>query len=905
MHKLLATLTLAALAITTATPNPAADPAAVVNCGRARFAVLSPTFLRLEYAASRVFSDAATLQVVNRRFAVPPFSVARPNASACVISTAALTLTFDDVDGDSAPDCGAARAGTDKAAGARLPAFPDGARAADAGACCALCAAARGCAAWVFDESRPPAPAATCWPLATLGGTRPAANRTLGAGPGGFGGSLTIVAAGNNVTWTPSARQAANLGGTLSHMDCYSTPTQCYAEYGAAVEPGLLARDGWSVLDDSATARYAPPAAGGIPWWQNATGGGADLYFSLYGADLRGALTAAAALMGAVELPPRSSFGVWWSQNYPFTNTTGNMSIATAVLDEYGARGIPLTVLVLDMDWHRRHVIDSTCSTWGSWDWNETAFPDPAAFTAWVGSAQSPVGHPLALTLNVHPQSGVDHCMTRYLDFAARIGFDTSTNATSPCDMGNATWVAALWDTYYSAAPLDRVSWWWTDYTGVGGPPGSELLWSNLVYAAQREARAGLRPMTFSRWGGLGGHRSPIQFSGDTFQHELTLDFEIEMTAQAGNSLAAYWSHDLGGFHADGTTAGHATHCPGDSDPANATGAALLTRWLQFGALSPVMRTHCGGCGPEGLGTCACERRIWLFPSHYAFMRDAMLLRAALVPYLYTAARATYDSGISFARKPYIDWPLEPLAYSRAFKHEYALGDALLVSPISDVPSGVGDVAAAVWLPPGCWAPWAGGPAVVGGTVDTRDYGVGDVPIFARCDALLPLAAGGAAGVADTSPAIEWTLFAAAASAVGASAGSGGLYEDDGASVAFRAAPSSGDNGTLFTRAAFAWAGAAASLVVNLSAPVGGYEGAPAERSVSIAVRGWTAAFGGALPTAVRVDGADVPRGDGAMTWSVTDAPPGAPALAVPAGTLVVRAGARALRAGAVFEVVR
>jgi alpha-glucosidase (family GH31 glycosyl hydrolase) len=147
------------------------------------------------------------------------------------------------------------------------------------------------------------------------------------------------------------------------------------------------------------------------------------------------------------------------------------------------------------------------CSTWGSWDWNRSAFPDPAAFTAWVRSAQSPVGHPLALTLNVHPQSGVDHCMERYLDFAARIGFDASANATSPCDMGNFTWVSALWDTYYSAAPLASVDFFWTDYQGVGGPSGRELLWSNLVYAAQREARAQLRPMTFSRWGGLGGHR--------------------------------------------------------------------------------------------------------------------------------------------------------------------------------------------------------------------------------------------------------------------------------------------------------------------------------------------------------------------------------------------------------------
>jgi alpha-glucosidase (family GH31 glycosyl hydrolase) len=50
--------------------------------------------------------------------------------------------------------------------------------------------------------------------------------------------------------------------------------------------------------------------------------------------------------MGAPELPPRAALGVWWSQNYPWTNTTGNASIVTGVLDQYAALDIPLSVLV-------------------------------------------------------------------------------------------------------------------------------------------------------------------------------------------------------------------------------------------------------------------------------------------------------------------------------------------------------------------------------------------------------------------------------------------------------------------------------------------------------------------------------------------------------------------------------
>lgn len=73
-----------------------------------------------------------------------------------------------------------------------------------------------------------------------------------------------------------------------------------------------------------------------------------------------------------------------------------------------------------------------------------------------------------------------------------------------------------------------------------------------------------------------------------------------------------YLSHDIGGFH-DGSGA------PGDADPKNLTGSELLLRWIQFGAVAPILRTHCDHC----------ERRIWLFP-YFDAMRDAMRLRNAL-----------------------------------------------------------------------------------------------------------------------------------------------------------------------------------------------------------------------------------------------------------------------------------
>jgi alpha-glucosidase (family GH31 glycosyl hydrolase) len=492
--------------------------------------------------------------------------------------------------------------------------------------------------------------------------------------------------------------------------------------------------------------------------------------------------------------------------------------------------------------------------------------------------------------------------LERYRAFARAVGFDTSRNATIPCDMSNRSWAAALFGVYYDAAPLGAVDWWWTDYpagctnSSARGQP-DPLLWSNLVYAEARALRGARRPMAFSRYGGPGAHRYPIGFSGDTFQHELTLDFEVRMTPTAANALFGWWSHDIGGFHADRTTVTGGA-CPGDSNPSNASGAELFSRWLQFGALSPILRTHCGGCGPEGPPNCSCDRRIWRFPTHFPFMRDALRLRAALVPYLATAARAFHDTAIAPLRALYVEAPADDRSY--AFPKQYHFGADLLAAPITGAsPGGVGAVEAAVFLPAGsAWAPWGGGAALAGGAIDTRPYGQGEIPLFARADALLPLALNGGADIAATSPAIAWTLWAAGFAPPAELRGRTSLYEDDGATVAYKGGVA------LRTNATFAWApggGGRFTLTVAVAAAAGGYEGQPAARAHAVRVRGW--AQRGLAGTAVVANGAPLPQGAATPGWGLISVPAGAPQLLLPDGTLEVRLGELPLAQPLVVEV--
>jgi hypothetical protein len=70
--------------------NPVADPKAMVIEGRARFTVLTPRLIRMEWGQ---FEDHASLVFVNRRLPVPQFTTSH-DGGALVIQTQRLTLRY-------------------------------------------------------------------------------------------------------------------------------------------------------------------------------------------------------------------------------------------------------------------------------------------------------------------------------------------------------------------------------------------------------------------------------------------------------------------------------------------------------------------------------------------------------------------------------------------------------------------------------------------------------------------------------------------------------------------------------------------------------------------------------------------------------------------------------------------
>ncbi|HEX9137240.1 MAG TPA: TIM-barrel domain-containing protein, partial [Nitrospirota bacterium] len=266
--------------------------------------------------------------------------------------------------------------------------------------------------------------------------------------------------------------------------------------------------------------------------------------------------------------------------------------------------------------------------------------------------------------------------------------------------------------------PLERqgVDFFWLDWqqqptTAIPGV--NPTWWLNYVHFTDME-REGKRPLIFHRWGGLGNHRYQIGFSGDTVSVWDSLAFQPYFTATAANVGYGYWSHDIGG------------HMPGKVSP------ELYTRWIQFGVFSPILRTHTTK-NPES------ERRIWAYPAGDAkTMRDAFLLRYALIPYIYTAARNAYDTGVSILQPMYYDYPETKEAY--AFKDQYMFGDSMLVAPIATPVSPESLLATkTVWLPPGTWFEWFSGTQLEGPARIERTFSMEEIPVYVKAGAIIPM----------------------------------------------------------------------------------------------------------------------------------------------------------------------
>ncbi|WP_373987250.1 TIM-barrel domain-containing protein [Duganella sp. BuS-21] len=634
--------------------------------------------------------------------------------------------------------------------------------------------------------------------------------------------NITLRLNGRDVEWRPGMQDNANLGGTARTLDGLDGGVDADGKQ-LDLGRGLLSRGGWSLVDDTASHLLDDSP---WPWVRQRAIHGKDWYFFGHGHDYKAALRDYIAVAGKIPLPPRFAFGYWWSRYWVYSDQE-----LKQLMQEMRNNDIPIDVLVIDMDWHLTHgglkdirnpELDPLGELlgWTGYTWNRDLFPEPKKFLDWTKA------FPLKTALNLHPASGIPPMEEQYQRFAQRYGFDTSKRDYIPYRMEEKRWT----ETYTAEVlrPLERqgVDFWWLDWQQY---PQSRAIagldntwWLNYVFFTDME-RQGKRPLLFHRWGGMGNHRYQIGFSGDDKISWASLDYQSYFTATAANVGYGYWSHDIGGHAASALSA----------DP------ELYLRWLQFGVLSPILRTHSAKIS-------SIERRFWMYPQHLPEMRKLIKLRYALNPYIYTAARQAYDQGVSIVRPMYLEYPEQDQAYQ--FKHQYLFGDDMLVAPVAspvDRQTLVADKT--LWLPPGQWYEWSTGATLEGGRTLKRQYALNELPLWIKAGAIVPMY--------PELQHLQGKVDGLVLTVLPGAAGSTRIYEDGGEGLGYQQR----EHASTVVRHRLNAAGQRAITVLSRE---GSYQGAPAARSVTLVLRSTLPAEG------VTVNGKPLARSEQGPGWS-------------------------------------
>jgi alpha-glucosidase (family GH31 glycosyl hydrolase) len=267
---------------------------------------------------------------------------------------------------------------------------------------------------------------------------------------------------------------------------------------------------------------------------------------------------------------------------------------------------------------------------------------------------------------------------------------------------------------------------------GMDGTRMHNLYPTQYHCSAYDFVRAQERPIVrYQRSGFTGAARcAQVVWSGDP---TVAWDFDglasqIKAGLSMGLSGVSTWGSDIGGFFALSTR---------ELTP------ELLMRWVQFGAVSPVMRMQRNGVAfpPKSRPQVEDDDQI-------ANWRRYAKLHTRLLPYLEAADRRYRRTGMPIMRHLALAYPADERSYMR--EDEYLFGPDILAAPVIEP----GATERELYLPPGRWVDFwrtvsyrerLGGlllkraRLLTGGREATVPAPLEELPLMVRAGAVLPL----------------------------------------------------------------------------------------------------------------------------------------------------------------------
>jgi alpha-D-xyloside xylohydrolase len=416
-----------------------------------------------------------------------------------------------------------------------------------------------------------------------------------------------------------------------------------------------------------------------------------------------------------------------------------------AVAREYQDRGLPLSVIVCDY-FHWTHL--------GDWKFDPAEWPDPAGMVAELAD--------MGVRLMVSVWPSVSPLSENYAEMVARgllIGteYGPIAHADWP-DKGVAGPVAVAVAFYDATNPEARefvwsrvrdnymlsygIDAWWLDacepeirpgfQAGLRYHAGPGLEVGNLYPLEHAQAfydgmlsenRTEIVNLVRSAWAGSQRAGAAL-WSGDIPATFASLRAQVRAGLNVALSGMPWWTTDIGGFHG--------------GSPDDPEFRELIVRWFQYGAFCPLFRLH-GFREPRsrfGVSQTGGPNEVWSFGAEaFDYIRETMLMRERLRPYLLEQMRVAHVDGLPPMRPLFVDFPDDPRSWDS--EDSFMFGPSVLVAPVTHYLARE----RTVYLPAGSrWTSAWTGEEYAGGTLLTAAAPVEHIPVFLRDGADLPIA---------------------------------------------------------------------------------------------------------------------------------------------------------------------
>jgi alpha-glucosidase (family GH31 glycosyl hydrolase) len=570
--------------------------------------------------------------------------------------------------------------------------------------------------------------------------------------------------------------------------------------------PLVVSSHGYGLFVDNTFQQdwnFAQMGADGNRWQVGIRGGEMNYYFIRGGAPAD-VLDHYTQMTGRAPLPPRWALGYIQSK-YGFQNWAEMFSAK----DSFRTNDLPCDALVLDLYW-----FGASSKQMGALQWDTNKFPNPAANIASLGAA----GFKVITIHEPYINSENEPAKSNFLDASARKVLMTTNypNCTMPSVLngffGNGGYLdynnpAARGWLFEKLRPIinDGVAGHWTD---LGEPEKDDV--TDYSYDGRRELE--LHNVQNLLW-----HQGLAEGYATNFPNQRL--YIISRSGFAGDQRfgAAHWSNDVGadwptlaahpnalcnyslsGFSYFGSDIGGFTGIPTDE---------LYVRWFQFGAFCPVFRAH--GKIKEGKHITPYE----FGDTVRDICRTMLKLRYRLLPYLYTAARETTDTGLPICRPLPLAYPGDPKGQNDG--SEFLFGPNILVAPVTTE----GATARSVYLPAGNWIDYWHGDVLAGSVTTNWPAPLEQIPLFFRDNSITPWGPDVASSQFDNGSRRGLRVYCS-------SVADYTLYDDDGASNGYR----SNESATTKVHAT----SSRANVSINIGGAVGTYAGQPTQRAWNV-----------------------------------------------------------------------